>query len=49
MFFSGGKAPPYSTDVKNEWSYTPSPPICLHGVDRNTFTVTITNQFVSAM
>ena len=28
---------PSSADVKNEWSYTSSPPICLHGVDRDNF------------
>jgi hypothetical protein len=25
---------PSSAEVKNEWSYTYTPPICLHGVDR---------------
>jgi hypothetical protein len=24
--------------VKNEWSYTSTPPICLHGLDREDFT-----------
>jgi len=28
------KSCPYSGEVKNEWSYTPAPPICLCGVDR---------------
>jgi len=23
---------PYSADVKNAWSYTSSPPVCLYGV-----------------
>jgi hypothetical protein len=26
------------TEVKNKWSYTSSPLICLHGVDRDSFT-----------
>jgi hypothetical protein len=30
---------PYSAEVKNEWSYTSTPPACLHGVDRRQFTV----------
>ena len=30
----------YSADVKNEWSYTSTPPICLHGVKRENFTLT---------
>ena len=25
---------PYTAEVKNEWSYTPAPPIRLYGVDR---------------
>jgi len=29
---------PSIAEVKNEWSCTPIPPICLHGVDRDTFT-----------
>lgn len=28
---------PSSVKVKNAWSYTSTPPICLHGVDRNAF------------
>jgi len=24
----------HSDDVKNEWSYTPTPPICFHSVNR---------------
>jgi hypothetical protein len=27
--------PPTSAEVKNEWSYTSSPQICLNGVDRD--------------
>jgi hypothetical protein len=29
---------PSSAEVKNEWSYTASPPICFHCVNRNKFT-----------
>ena len=29
-------SPPYTAEVKNEWSYTSTPSICLHGVDRTT-------------
>jgi len=25
-------SPPSSAEVKNEWSYTSAPPVCLHGV-----------------
>jgi hypothetical protein len=25
-------SPPSSADVKNAWSYTSTPPVCLHGV-----------------
>jgi hypothetical protein len=28
------QSPPYSAEVKNEWSYTSSPPISFHDVDR---------------
>ena len=28
---------PSSTDVKNEWSYASTPPLCLHGSDRDNF------------
>lgn len=31
---------PTSADLKNEWSYTSAPPICLHAVDREDFTLT---------
>jgi hypothetical protein len=27
-----------SAEIKNEWSYTSAPSICLHGVDRDNFT-----------
>ena len=29
--------PPSTAEVKNEWSYTSAPPICLHGVDEHNF------------
>jgi len=32
---------PAITEVKNEWSYTSSPPICLQGVDRKNLTLTL--------
>ena len=35
-------APPSSTEVKNEWSYTSTPPTCLHDAHRGTFTFTCT-------
>jgi hypothetical protein len=34
-----------SADVKKEWSYTSAPPSCLHGVDRQNFTFTVTVPF----
>jgi hypothetical protein len=42
-FFPGGKeavdecdhAPLFIAKFKNEWIYTPHPPTCLHGVDRD--------------
>jgi hypothetical protein len=30
-------SPPCSAEVKNEWSYTSSPIICVHGVDTKCF------------
>ena len=30
--------PPSTAEFKNEWSYTSSPPVCLHRVDRDIFT-----------
>jgi hypothetical protein len=32
--------PPSGADVKSEWSYTSTPPICLHEVDTDSFTFT---------
>jgi hypothetical protein len=45
-FFSGDKAAgaevdhsfPSYAEVKNEWSCTSSPPVCLYGVHRDSFT-----------
>jgi hypothetical protein len=39
-------SPPSSTEVKNEWSYTSIPPICLHGVDREIFTFIVISKYV---
>jgi hypothetical protein len=30
-------SPPPSAEVKNEWSYTPTPHVYLHGADRDKF------------
>ena len=35
--------PPSSAEVKNEWSYTSSPPIYLHRLDMAKFTITVLN------
>ena len=32
-----GQSHPYSAKFKNEWSYTPSPPVYFHGVHRGNF------------
>jgi len=32
-------APPSSAEVKNEWSYTSAPAMCLNGLDKDNFTV----------
>jgi hypothetical protein len=39
-------SPPSSTKVKNEWCYTPSPPICLHSTDRDNFSLIVFHIFV---
>jgi hypothetical protein len=31
------QSPTSSAEVKNEWSYTSTPLICLHGIDRDNF------------
>ena len=33
-------SPPSSAEDKNEWSYTSTPPVCLPGMDRDSFTFT---------
>ena len=39
---SGGggvdNSPPSSAKVKNEWSYSSAPPVCLQGIDGDNFT-----------
>lgn len=30
-------SPPSSVKVKNEWNYTTTPPLCFHGMQRDTF------------
>ena len=30
-------SPPSSAEVKNEWRSTSTPPMCLHGMDRDKF------------
>ena len=30
-------SPPSSAKIKNEWSYTSTPSLCLHGMDRDCF------------
>jgi hypothetical protein len=37
----GNNSPPPGAKVKNVWSYTSDPPIRLHGVDRENFTLLI--------
>jgi hypothetical protein len=39
-------SPPSSTRVKNEWCYTPSSSICLHGTDRDNFALFAFHIFV---
>jgi hypothetical protein len=31
-------SPPFGDDVRNTWSCTPTPPSCLHDVDKDNFT-----------
>jgi hypothetical protein len=40
-------SPPSSVEVKNWWSYTSDPSICLHGVDRDEFTFLYICSFVA--
>ena len=37
---------PSSAEVKNEWSYTSAPHICVHGVDRDTFALLLLYRLV---
>jgi len=39
-------SPPSSTEVKNEWSYTSTPPICLHGMDREKFAFIVVSTYI---
>jgi hypothetical protein len=47
MFFQGIKglrheckySPPSTTEVKNGWNCNSTPPICLHGMDKENFTI----------
>jgi hypothetical protein len=32
-------SPSSSADIKNEWSYTSTPPLCVHGMDKDNCTV----------
>jgi hypothetical protein len=34
-----GHSPPYSAEIKNEWSHTSPTPTSLHGMDRAKFTL----------
>jgi len=36
-------SPPSRAKVKNEWSHTSTPPICLHGVEKDNFMCTFTS------
>jgi hypothetical protein len=40
-----GYSPPSSAEVKNEWSYTSTPPMQFPGVGRNTVTFFITGNY----
>ena len=37
---------PYIAEVKNEWSYTSAPSICLRGMDRDSFTIFTFHHFI---
>ena len=37
-----------STEVQNEWSYTPTPHICVHGVDWVDFILLLKNKYKQA-
>jgi hypothetical protein len=38
-------SPPSSVEVKNEWGYICTPPVFLHGVDRENFTFTLPDRW----
>ena len=43
-----GHSPPPSAEVKNEWSFDTTPPVCLHGVERGNLPfLTFTYEFAS--
>jgi hypothetical protein len=44
--FEGRHSPQSSDEIKNEWIYTSTPPICFHGVDRENFTFSISITYV---
>jgi hypothetical protein len=39
-WFENGQSPPFSAEIMSEWSYTCTPPVRLHGVDRGSFNFT---------
>jgi hypothetical protein len=42
-------SPPSSAEVKNEWSHSSAPLMCLHGVDRDNFTLSYFLSVVSEL
>jgi hypothetical protein len=40
-------SPPSSAAVTNEWSHTSAPPLCLHGVQRDSFTFIRVSEYIS--
>ena len=40
-------SPPSSVEVKNEWRYISTPPLCLHGICKDNITFTCT-EYVNA-
>jgi hypothetical protein len=39
--YEADHSPASNAEVKNEWSYTSAPSVCIHNTDRNNFTFTI--------
>jgi hypothetical protein len=39
-------SPPSNAEVKNEWSYTSTHPICLHGADREKFAFIVVSTYI---